>query len=78
VGSLFTAPELVADPRLLDRRSDIYSMGAVWFNILTGRPPAGSSLGAQLDAVAEVSLDYKAVVMRCLADISATRTRQSL
>lgn len=70
VGGLFTAPELVANPRLLDPRSDLYSLGALWFNLLTGRPPAGTSVASSLDAQAGLSSEYRAVVGRVLADLA--------
>ena len=35
---LFTAPEQIQDYRKIDRRSDIYSAGAIFFYLLTGQP----------------------------------------
>jgi serine/threonine protein kinase len=34
----YIAPERLSDPRNIDSRSDLYSVGAVAFNLLTGKP----------------------------------------
>ncbi len=34
----YIAPERLGDPRNIDSRSDLYSLGAVAFNLLTGKP----------------------------------------
>jgi eukaryotic-like serine/threonine-protein kinase len=67
-GGLFTAPELVSDPHKLDVRTDIYSLGAVWFNALTGRPPAGAAIEAQLRAVDGLPKEHIGVLLRTLSD----------
>lgn len=43
-GSSYSDPVLLEHPELRDCRSDIYSIGAVWFYLLCGRTPAGSDL----------------------------------
>jgi tRNA A-37 threonylcarbamoyl transferase component Bud32 len=40
---LFMAPEQLRDPRRVDPRSDIYSLGAVAYHLLTGKPPYAES-----------------------------------
>lgn len=71
VGSSFIAPELEDNPKLIDPRSDIFSLGAVWFWLLTGRPPRGTNWEATLRAQKKVSQDYERVVLRCLAPVEA-------
>jgi serine/threonine protein kinase len=48
VSGYYTAPELLQDPQLLDPRVDIYSLGAIWFTLLTGRAPAGVGIADTL------------------------------
>ena len=83
---LFMSPEQATGDRELDRRSDIYSLGAVAYHLLTGRPPFGGA-GAMAVLVAHardpvvppslihtgVPEDLERVVMRCLAKGAADR-----
>src|SRR4029077_18304316 len=83
---LFMSPEQAMGGRQLDERSDIYSLGAVAYYILTGRPPfdAGGGLGVMIAHVhdpvmppsqvhAGIPEDLERVVLRCLAKDSADR-----
>jgi serine/threonine-protein kinase len=76
----YMSPEQAAGESAVDARSDIYSLGAVAFHALCGRPPfQGKSLGQVLAAHRserppsltelrpDVPADLAAVIARCLA-----------
>jgi hypothetical protein len=82
----YMSPEQVGGQENLDARSDIYSIGALAYFLLTGQPPFGSRpmvkvLAAHLyetpGPLAErcpgVPADLEAVVLRCLAKDPADR-----
>jgi serine/threonine-protein kinase len=77
---LFMSPEQASGSDAVDGRSDIYSLGAVAYTLLTGRPPFESRNPLEVliaharDAVtppsewcADVPADLEAIVLRCLA-----------
>jgi serine/threonine-protein kinase len=83
---LFMSPEQAMGARKLDERSDIYSLGAVAYYLLTGRPPfdGESGIGVMIaharDPVVppsrgrpDVPEDLERVVLRCLAKDPAER-----
>jgi eukaryotic-like serine/threonine-protein kinase len=69
ISGYYNAPELVANPKLIDKRSDIYSLGAIWFTMLTGQPPAGTSIKESLSKIKGLNTAYQTCVARCLTDI---------
>ena len=66
VGDAYAAPELVDNPRLLDSRCDIFSLGACWFWLLTGTTPRGTNWEASLRAVEEMGPSYENVILKTL------------
>lgn len=68
-GSLYTAPELIKNPKLIDKRSDIYSIGAIWYEMLVGRPPSGAQMKENLLMVDGIDEKYSKILFKCLNDI---------
>ncbi len=77
---LFMSPEQARGGRGLDERSDIYSLGAVAYYLLTGRPPFEGEGGIAVmiahardpvvppsQVVLGIPEDLERVVLRCLA-----------
>jgi serine/threonine-protein kinase len=77
---LYMSPEQATGSRSLDARSDIYSLGAVAYYLLTGRPPfneqtaIGAIIAHARDPVVPPSdfrsglpADLDAIILRCLA-----------
>jgi serine/threonine-protein kinase len=82
----YIAPEQARDPRLVDIRADIYSLGCTFYYLLTGQPPfPGSSLMQKLLAHQndeptpvrklrpEVSEELAAIVHKMLAKLPEDR-----
>jgi eukaryotic-like serine/threonine-protein kinase len=81
IGSpLYMSPEQIRDPKNVDARSDIWSLGVILHQLLTGRPVfSGESLAAVCAAIAadppartrelrpDVPPELEAVIARCLA-----------
>jgi serine/threonine protein kinase len=78
---LYMAPEAIARPLEIDRRADLYALGAVGYCLLTGTPPfqaatlveiCSKHLHAEPQALSarlgrEVPAALEALVLRCLA-----------
>jgi serine/threonine protein kinase len=69
-GGHYTAPELLTNPKLIDPRTDIYSIGAVWYTLVTGQAPAGSSIRDVLLEVDGITQGYADIILKCLESIS--------
>lgn len=67
--SLYNAPELINNPKLTDIRSDLYSIGAIWFELLIGQAPAGSTILKQIEMIENITEAYVSCVKRCLAHL---------
>lgn len=67
IGTLhYMAPEQAVDMTETDHRSDIYSVGVVFYEMLTGKVPVGRfSLPSQLNN--EVPPDVDQIVLKCLS-----------
>ncbi len=83
---LFMAPEHALGGAAADPRSDIYSLGAVGYYLLTGRPPFEGTKAIKIviahahDPVIpptalrpEIPLDLELVILRCLAKAPSDR-----
>lgn len=67
-GGNYIDPLLQSNPTLKDPRSDIYSVGAIWYYLLCGRAPSGSDMRDYLKRINNSLLDWQIdMVMKCLA-----------
>ncbi len=64
-GGLYQDPRLISQPSLRDVRSDIYSLGAIWFFILTNRDPSTDARQVLLSS-GNVTPAQADIVFRCL------------
>ena len=68
ISGYFNAPELVANPKLIDKRSDIYSIGAIWYTLLCNQPPAGSNFMNVLEQ-RNFNTNVLEIIFKCLNPI---------
>lgn len=73
-GGVYTAPELQNDPKLTDPRTDVYSLGVLWFEMLTGCPPAPSQVEAQLEELYDFRENERQLLVACLAPLKKRPT----
>jgi eukaryotic-like serine/threonine-protein kinase len=69
-GGPYTAPELHDDPRLLDPRTDIYSLGALWYMMLCGRAPTAVGVDRNLSTVDDLLEGHAQLIQKCLSDLN--------
>lgn len=63
----YTDPELMENPKLRDVRSDIYSVGAIWYYLLVGHAPMGGDLKKQLLASNHATELEANIILKCLS-----------
>lgn len=68
-GDSFSSPELIANPMLENPQTDIYSLGACWFWLLTGQSPNGLNWERLLRTNVDVSKEYEAIILKCLSPL---------
>lgn len=71
-GDAYAAPELLEDARVRSPAVDVFSLGAIWFFLINGRPPRGTGIetvikDSQMDSALE------SLLHRCLDDDAAKR-----
>jgi predicted Ser/Thr protein kinase len=71
----YMAPEQVESPQTVDHRADIYSLGVVFYEMLTGELPLGRFAPPSYKAQSDVRLDD--VVLRALEKEPARRYQQA-
>ncbi|WP_081426562.1 serine/threonine-protein kinase [Sorangium cellulosum] len=67
-GDQFTAPELLANPKRVSPESDVYSIGAIWYHVLSNRFPIGANVAGALDQVDGLDAAHRDIILGCLSD----------
>ena len=63
---VYSSPWLLENPKLIDPICDIYSLGAIWYECLTGRVPQGIGIEEKLNAANDVPEEHKKMIIKCL------------
>jgi serine/threonine protein kinase len=67
----YTAPEVVNDPKSVNHRADIFSIGVLLHELLTGKLPASDQRPAS--QIAGCNLRFDAIIKRATAEVPETR-----
>ena len=65
-GGPYIDPVLMNNPKLRDMRSDLYSVGAIWYYLLVGRSPAGGDARRILLASGNATELQSEIIFKCL------------
>lgn len=65
-GGTYTCPDLAADPKLVDPRCDLFSLAAVWYEMLVGRAPTGAGVERELGGVVGLSRRHQDLLLESL------------
>ena len=68
LGGAYTDPQLTENPKLRDIRSDIYSVGAIWYYLLVGHSPIGGDVKKVLMQSGNVTELQCGIVLKCLSN----------
>lgn len=66
-GGLYIDPVLQQNPKLRDVRSDIYSVGAIWYFLLTAIAPSGADMQKILYNTPNISKNKADIILKCLS-----------
>ena len=66
-GGQFIDPLIQLNPKLKDCRSDLYSVGAIWYYLLCGQAPIGSNMKEYMEKQISISSSNRDIIMKCLS-----------
>lgn len=66
-GGAYTDPQLMENPKLRDVRSDIYSVGAIWYYLLVGQAPMGGDLRRRLLDSGNATELEAGIILKCMS-----------
>lgn len=66
-GGIYTAPELLRDPTLRDPRTDVYSLGVLWYECVVGTAPLGRNIEDALEQQLAMRSEERELLLSCLA-----------
>ncbi|WP_044479815.1 protein kinase domain-containing protein, partial [Paenibacillus antibioticophila] len=72
-GGQYTDPVLMINPKLRDMRSDLYSVGAIWYYLLMGRSPAGGDARRILLTSGNATELQSEIIFKCLTSDPSDR-----
>ncbi len=73
LGGAHTAPELRIEPLLMDPRTDVFSIGSLWYEMVVGRVPSTDPEGVLLREVRGLPREQRNLILSCLSEEPANR-----